>query len=490
MRPPHKTAPEECEIFGSRRIIKRDGTIVFASAQAGDLAYGYVLQRGGVSLVASCLRGALQLRAISRCLAAVSLLGGATLSRAQVVEPLVPAAIDPVFNRGRNVSVAERTEPSFDALGVRLGSIIALPSIALTTGATNNVYVNDRFKRSDAYYFLQPAIRVTTDLPLHEVSLIASTSLQRYQQETLRNRDAYFVSAGGRLDIGPDSNVTGQVRYSRASESPFASDVAADISVLSEFTNFNPVVTGIYASGRTRVMAKLERLEYRFTEIVFADGTSRDQRERNRTLNRASLQLDYALSPSVSVFVQGNYDGTIYPFARRDGQPNRDSDAYSMLGGVNFDLAGAARGSIAAGYTKRDFNEPIYQDRGGLIVQARVDFFLSPLTTISAGAQRTLQDSASSNNGAYSDSRASVSADHALLRNLIISASALVVENKLLDSGASSQRLLSTLSARYQSNRSASIEGSVQYGMARPGEVPLGVRFNELRGQFTVRFRR
>ncbi len=402
----------------------------------------------------------------------------------------MPQSLDPVYNRGRNISVSEAVDPNYQSLGVRMGSIQAFPSVAVTTGATTNVYANDGFKRSDAYYYLQPAIRVVTDLPVHQVELIGSATIQRFAEQKIRNQEAYFVNGLGRLDIGPDAQITGRVSYSRQSESPFASDLASDVSVLSQFTAFNPSLLGVYKLGRVRLTAKVEHLDYKFNIIVFADGSSRDQRERNRKVDRASAQAEYALSPSIAAFVQTNYDVTSFPFPRRDRQPSRDSTATSVLGGVNFDLAGLARGSIAAGYVTRDYDAGFYDDQNGLILQARADFFLSPLTTISAGAQRTLQDAASSNNGSYVDTRASVSVDHGLLRNLLLSLDATVVRNRLLETGASSRRLLTTLSARYQTNRFIGIEGLVQYGRARPGEVPLGVRFNELRGQLTVRFRR
>jgi hypothetical protein len=435
-------------------------------------------------------RIALRSRTLSRSLALVSLLGSANVARGQAITPLVPPSLDPVYNRGRNISVAETVDPSYQALGVRVGSILAYPSLAITTGASTNVYANDSFKRSDAFYFIQPAIRVTTDLPLHQVELIASGNLQRYAHEKLRNQNAYFVSGLGRLDIGPDAQITGRVQYSRQSESPYASDLASDVSVLSEYTNFNPSLTAVYKLGRVRLTAKAEHLGYKFNNIVFADGSIRDQRERNRDVDRGTAQAEYALSPSIATFVQTNYEVTNYPFPRLDQQPSRDSKALSVLGGLNFDLAGLARGSIAAGYVKRNYDAALYDDQGGLIVQARADFFVSPLTTVSAGVQRTLQDAASSNNGSYVDTRASVSIDHALLRNLVLSADATAVRNKLVGTNASSRRMLATLSGRYQSNRSISIEGLVQYGLARPGDIPLGVRFNELRGQVTVRFRR
>jgi len=115
---------------------------------------------------------------------------------------------------------------------------------------------------------------------------------------------------------------------------------------------------------------------------------------------------------------------------------------------------------------------------------------VSALTTVNVGVQQLIQDSGSSFNGAYRDLRANVGFDHALLRNLIVSSGFTAIRQRVLDSPASSNRLLAEFSAKYQSNRFISVQAGVQYGRSRPGAVPLGNVFSELSGQVTLRFRR
>jgi len=148
------------------------------------------------------------------------------------------------------------------------------------------------------------------------------------------------------------------------------------------------------------------------------------------------------------------------------------------------------RGSVAAGYTNRNYDSALYKDSKGVSVQMNTDFFVTPLTTVGIGVQRVIQDSSLGNNGAYLDTRASVSADHALLRNLILSAKLTAVRQKLLETNQSARLAYASFSARYQSSRAISITGTVQYGGKRLGDLPLGVPFDEFRGQITLRIRR
>lgn len=441
------------------------------------------------SLPRSILR-AMRSRAFSGSVAVLPLMIGATAARGQALQPLVAPVIDPEYNRGRNVSVTEEYDPSFQQLGVRSGSIIALPSIGIATGATNNVYVNNNFKRSDAFYTIQPAVRVTTDWAMHQLNLTATADIQRFAHETLRNQESFFLSGESRLDLGPDLQVAARVQYSRVSETPFASDLSSDISVLSQFTRLNPSLAVVYKVGRMRLTARVDAQKLIFSTIQFADGSSRNQAERDRLTERAAIQAEYALSPSIAAFAQGTLEQTDFPNPRADSQPSRSSKGYTALVGFNFDLAGMMRGSFATGYTARNYTARAYESVGGLAIQVQGEIFLTPLTTIGIGAQRVIQDANSPYNAAYSDTRASITVDHALLRNLILSANVLGVRQKILDSAANSRLLRATFSARYQTSRSINVGGSVEYGRARTGALPLGSPFNELRGQLTLRLRR
>lgn len=486
MTPFHTPKARSSAPAAGRRIVKRNGRIIVGAPPRSGPGWF----ESSALAAYRCLAIGMRSRVLSGSIAAMPLMVCATVARGQVVTPLVTPIIAPDYSRGRNISVIEVRDPNYQELGIRSGSVIAFPSIGLTAGATDNVYTNNDFKRSDAYVFLQPRLRVTTDLPIHEFNIVANGDIQRYVHEQLRNQNAFFLYADGRLDIGRDFSITGRMQYTRAAESPYASDLSADVSVLSQYTRASPAITAIYKVGRVRLTAKAEHTDFKFSSIAFADGTQRDQRERNRTLDRFSLQGEYGLSPSLATFVQINYDKIVYPNPRADGGANRSSTTPSILGGLNFDLAGFMRGSIAAGYINRNYRSPTYNNEGGLTLQAQAEFFPSALTTVGFGAQRTIQDSSSAANGAYSDTRASVNVDHALLRNLILSAQATTVRQKLLDTNATSRLILTSFTARYQSNRFVSLEGNVQYAKGTPGEIPLGVAFNELRGQVTVRFRR
>lgn len=62
---------------------------------------------------------------------------------------LIERAIPPDFDRGRNTAVFERARPEYDALGIRAGGFLVLPSLETTAGVTNNVFLNSTNTSSD-----------------------------------------------------------------------------------------------------------------------------------------------------------------------------------------------------------------------------------------------------------------------------------------------------------------------------------------------------
>ena len=400
-------------------------------------------------------------------------------------------AIAQDYARGRNLSVIEQPLPNYDAIGVRVGAFVVWPSLGVTSGATDNVYINNANKKGDAFFTLEPAVRVVSNWSTHQFSLAGNAELRRHAHETLRDQNTWYINTQSRIDVTREVRVFAQFQANHAAESPYADDITSNVSVLSQYKRTAPSLRVERQAGRTRFVGTAERVDYRFNTLVFEDGSTRSQRERDRTINRFAAQGEFAISPSVAFYVQVNHDATDYLALRASGVANRDSAATSLVLGTNFDLAGLMRGTIGAGYVRRNYDATRYADVSGVSLQSQFDFFLSPLTTVSLTAQSLLQDANIGNGGAYRDTRYGLRADHALRRNLILTMTATRARQKLLEANSVATVTLAGLSGYYQSNRSIGIIAGVQYGRSRPGgTTSLGLPFDEMRGQVSVRIRR
>lgn len=422
--------------------------------------------------------------------AALALSGGQAMAQASNSTTLIQPVISPDFRRDRNVSVLERPHPDFDPLGYRVGSFLVNPALTVSPGFTSNVYTDNANKKSDAFLITQPSLSLTSDWNVHRLRLVASGDIRRYAKATVRNQNGWSASAIGRLDISQDLVIDLSGEAGRRFESPFSDDVVANTTNVSSYLQAMVNARATYKTGRTRFVASLERSSFEFNSVDFIDRPSRDQGFRDRTMDRATAIADFALSPSLSLYAEIVYDRNNYENLLANGNANRDSNGYAVIGGTNFDLAGLMRGSVGVGYSRRDYRSSLYPDAKGLSVEAEVQFFPSPITNIAITARRQIQDSALGSTGAYLDNRFGIRIDHELLENLIISTGADVARRRYFESPEFTDVASVTGEARFQMTRGLSFGGNLRYGSSRPHGNSLGNAFDEFQAVLSVRIRR
>lgn len=425
-------------------------------------------------------------------LAGISLaLLGPTAAHAQNASTtLIPPAIAPDYRRDRNVGVLDRPHPDFDPLGYRVGSFIVNPALTISPGFSDNVYSDNANKKSDAFVILEPFVRVGSDWSAHRVALEMAGDIRRFKQATIRNQNGWNVAGSGRVDVSQDLIIEAQGQIGRRFESPYSDDVVANTRNLSSYIQSLASLKASYTAGRTRLVAGFDRSSYEFNKVTFADRPARDQRTRDRTMNRFSGIVEYALSPSISAYGEIIVDQNNYKFLLANGEANRDSSGYALLGGSNFDLAGLMRGSVGVGYSTRNYKADLYPDASGLSIQAKIEFFPSPITTVGVAAQRQIQDAGLGGMGAYSDNRASIRIDHELLENLILTVDADVSKRSYFESDEYTNVFSAGAAAKFQMTRSLSFGGNIRYGSSSPHGENLGNPFDEWRAIVSIRLRR
>lgn len=100
--------------------------------------------------------------------------------------------------------------------------------------------------------------------------------------------------------------------------------------------------------------------------------------------------LEYALSPDNAVFVQGTYRHTDYDM--KTTTANRTSDEWRAGVGAIADVSSLIRIAGAVGYFRRTYDNPAFDSIGDLDVDFRLDYYVSPLTTVSTVFTRQLEE--------------------------------------------------------------------------------------------------
>ena len=419
-------------------------------------------------------------------------LGAPTVAFAQSETTLITPTVPEGYDRGRNVSVVDRARPDYDPLGVRLGGFVAYPAVTLGLGATSNVFLTDRDTKGDVYGTIAPSIRLTSDWSRHQLTLLGGGLFEHYFSQKLRDQNAWYTSALGRLDVNSDISVSADGGIKKTYESPFSGEVDSTQAVLSSYYQTSGSVKGVYVNGRGRFIATYNHDDLDFRRLRQTTGPTISQAYRDRNVDRISGQVEHALSPEISAYAQVEYSDTDYRHPLQDGSENKPSTAYRVLARINFDLTSLVRGSVGVGYTERDYKSSAFTDVTGLSIDGKVEYFPTELTTFTLELARSIEDSSLSGSSAYLDNRISLRADHEVLKNLTVNATAEFSRQDYFGSRRKSDVYEVTVGADYLVSRTVGLGLTLAY---RDREVKrtgsgIGSGFNEFQGQISLTVQR
>jgi len=398
---------------------------------------------------------------------------------------LIDTAIPPDFDKGRNVSVQEKARPDYDPLGINVGSLNVFPSLSTYAGLTDNVLLSGSNRDTDGFAGISPALRVESDWNRHQLRARARGDFQRFFSTPRRNQNNWDLGVLSRLDVRSDIAVTPEFQIGRIYETPFSGGIQSDFTVLSSYLRTYAALRGSYQAGQARTTLAFDWTNLDFSTINVGNGTIRSQRDRNREAWRVTGQVEYALTPSATVFGQLGYERVDYDNLLLSGAPNRSSDAVRFLAGMNLDLAGLLRGSIGVGYTHRKYDTPsLYPTLDGFAAQVRLEYFPSELTTLSLSASRTIEDSNILGTTGYFDNRIRAQIDHEMLRNLILSGSVDYSHQNYVGTNLKNDVVGVRGQARYLANRRLNLNSTISYTSRNRNGAGLGSDFDEFRVLF------
>jgi hypothetical protein len=332
------------------------------------------------------------------------------------------ASAQSAFDRSRNVGVLDRPHPEYDALGLHIGQFLAFPKLEAGVENNDNIYAAATGEVGDTIYSVAPSISIESQWPRHELRVSASADAQRYSDFKNEDNTSYRAGAAGRLDVQRDSNVSGTVDFARSFEPRGSSSYVVPTRAPIEYDDSSASLRGVKEFNRLRVSgsASVHKVDYKDGETL--TGIIIDQDFRDSTDSTVTGRADYAISPATAVF--GEVAGTKVEYDAAPGARNRDSSGVRGLAGVNFELTDLVTGELSAGYLTRSFDDGVTDDVSEAAYRGNVNWYVTPLMTVSANAEKQIRDSAVIGSPAYVSDTSGVRVDYEARRNLIVSGTA------------------------------------------------------------------
>jgi hypothetical protein len=376
----------------------------------------------------------------------------------------------PPFAAGVNVepgvTVLSRLRPSYDPLGVRLGSFMLTPSLTETTGFDSNV-TGYSGGRGSAFAHTLGTASLLSQWSRDSLGASVTVDNTEYYAQPDQSFTNWAITVGGTHILG-DGEAT--LAYSHLDLHETASDfgaLQADVPVNYRVDDLRT----FYAMplGRMTLTPELDVQHYSYDNAIVL-GVPVSLRDQTRDVITAGATLRYPLTDQQSLVLVTEAIDNNYEFTAA-GQPTATSHNGRVLAGVDDAARGPWHYRLLFGAEVRSFAAPQYGTRVAPVLEGTVVWTPNGQTTATLSAVRTIEDPADNGVQGYVLSKARLVLDRELRRNLLAQASVGYQDAEPIQAGTNQTNLLFGASLTRFLNRWARLVLSYSFNAQRGGNV-------------------
>ena len=295
-------------------------------------------------------------------------------------------------------------------------SFVVTPQVEGDVGYNDNVLYTQSNKKSSSFLEVLPSVEVASDWGRNALSLGATSRIDEYDSASSEDTVTWDVNAAGRLDISSAANLAANLSHESGfeSRSDFVADPDAKKPMPMDTNSASANLT--WVGDRLRLQGGLATSNVSYGTVASVNGGIIDDHFRDMTEDQATGRVDYAISPSVSVFIYGEANQRRYKI-----DPSSNSDGQILSVGTSFEIGSLARGEVELGSLNQNYKSLVGGNQSSTYFNGKVQYFPTELTTLTATANRSYSDTPSVTGGYTAlNTQLGFAVDHELLRNLIL----------------------------------------------------------------------
>ncbi|WP_194920125.1 outer membrane beta-barrel protein [Novosphingobium sp. NBM11] len=408
----------------------------------------------------------------------------APLARAQAFGELLDSEIPLSTKTGRNLGVLDRYFEKLEPQGIPAGGFRVYPSLVGAIGYTTNVVGAEQNPKSDFYAQVVPQIVAQSQWNRHSLRLTSYFDGRRYFRTPQKDQDGYLAQLDGRIDIVGQSKVELQAAQRRTYEDQTVGSFPANGGGAIAVDQTSALLRGTHVINRLRLTGSTDFNRLTYSDTVSTSGTLLRQGFRNRSVFRGSARLEYLLNAENAFFVQLTYRKTDYD--DRSVANDRTSNEWRVLGGAIADATSLIRVALGVGYYRRTYQNPTFRTIGGVAVDARADYFVTTLTTVSLIASRKIEEATLANSSGYVATRGGFSIDHELLRNLRLKLAGEYQRDRFQNIDRRDSLFNASFGAEYRATRHWAFRPRIEYIRRESSGIDAGPDIREFRGLLSI----
>lgn len=390
------------------------------------------------------------------------------------------------FNRGENTSVRDRPRPDYQAMGLHVGGFMIYPKLTAGLAYDDNIYALNTGAVGDEIFTVAPEVDIQSTWSRNALNAYVRDSQSLFAKYTTEDTNQYGAGASGKYEFG-DSVFTAGVDYGRYALPRSASNTGNEFSkhpIQYDYTALNGLLTHTF--NRLRLSERIDYQVYDYFNGETAGGAQVFERNFNHEVATYTSKAEYAVSPDTALFVAGAYNDRTYDLAPPQVAYNSNSSGYDIGGGANFDITHLMRGEVQLGYMSQNYVSPLFRPIQGLSAKGQVEWFPTQLTTVTLTGLRAVGDSQIIGSAGFINSTGGIRVDHELLRNLILTATANVTQDKYSGIDRTDNIWGAGASANWLLNRHIGLDFAYTYADQRSTGAAAGPSFKDNRLMVTA----
>ena len=427
-----------------------------------------------------------------RCVAVAAIAMSGSETMAQVVLPPIPPQESPwsaqrVFefvpfpyrweSEGlgeilpEDTPVKTRLHPGYEAVGLRAGSWMFVPSLSVGGIYTSNAFASSINKQSDLALQVRPTLRAYTLWERHALNIQADLQSDTYRNNPGLNQVDASIKARGRFDIAHDAAILANFRAAQLHDAVGSLSSPTGAVEPTPYTFVTGDATYWKQFNRLTVSAggRVESYDYGTTRAQ--NGSIINQDSRDGQIYTGHGRAEYVFSPNFGVFaaVEGN---------RRElrGTPTRPlgSEGYRALGGVSLRFTRLLWGEFGAGYADQRFDSASIARIAGPAYRAMLVWSPTRSIDVTAKFENLVTQAVDTDaTGIRADSY-QLGIDYEFRRNVVLSVAALYERDRFFGLNREDKVYATLAEVRYLLNRHWSVSLRHQY-TNRDSNIPTSV---------------
>lgn len=331
---------------------------------------------------------------------------------AQLLDAYLPPGV-PGYATESGVTVASRARPDSDPPGIHTGAFLLHPALQEGLGFDSNVFGGSG-QRGSAIVETQPSLLIGSGWSRDALGFYAAADDRRDLGAPAQSRTDWTVSLGGALDIGADRLTLAAAVVDRHQDRTELDALPSDRPVAFQVDD----VRAGYAwnLGRWTITPALEASAWRYADTTIL-GAPASQAYRDRTELQGSVTASYELAPLRRLLLVETTLGQHYT-APSAGQPRLDSTGTELLAGFDYDADALWRLRMLVGGEHRNF--AAFPGQTGIVAEAELTWQPTGLTTVTLTLNRSIEDAAQEGVAAYTITRAGLTLDQELRRDVLL----------------------------------------------------------------------